>query len=108
MFWGFSCDCRRLPFQEKHVSQQASLLGNLEAFGLLRAECGSADGKQQQHDAKENWVYVEFGAGRGYLSHMLCDSYGVSSVVLVERSAYKFKVRLSLPFSLTKLFFLAE
>ncbi|CAM6095916.1 unnamed protein product [Calypogeia fissa] len=77
---------RRLPFQEKHVSQQASLLGNLEAFGLLRAQ-----GKKAEDDNKEKWVYVEFGAGRGYLSHMLCDSYGVSSVVLVERSAYKFK-----------------
>jgi 16S rRNA G1207 methylase RsmC len=53
-----------------------------------------ADSKLQ--DDKQHWVYVEFGAGRGYLSHMLCDSYGISSVVLVERSAYKFKVTLAL------------
>ena len=28
---------RKLPFQEKHVTQQASILGNLEEFGVLES-----------------------------------------------------------------------
>ncbi|KAL2631598.1 hypothetical protein R1flu_016284 [Riccia fluitans] len=79
---------KRLPFQEKHVSQQASMLGNLDAFGLLQ---GNQNGFMKSEENEEMRVYVEFGAGRGYLSQMLCDSYRVSSVVLVERKAYKYK-----------------
>lgn len=74
--------CRRVPYQEKHAVQQASLLGNMEAFGLL--ENASASAKQR--------AIVELGAGRGYLSQMLSDCYTVHKVVMVERRAYKFKV----------------
>ncbi|BBN11105.1 hypothetical protein Mp_5g09090 [Marchantia polymorpha subsp. ruderalis] len=86
---------KRLPFKEKHVSQQASMLGNFEAFGLLKRD-GAGDANDDSDSSKaggdcESRAFVEFGAGRGYLSHMLCDSYGVSSVVLVERKAYKYK-----------------
>ncbi|KAG6547869.1 hypothetical protein Mapa_010689 [Marchantia paleacea] len=81
---------RRLPFQEKHVSQQASMLGNFEAFGLLKRDDNDDDATKLGGD-RESRAFVEFGAGRGYLSQMLCDSYGVSSVVLVERKAYKYK-----------------
>ncbi|KAL3689459.1 hypothetical protein R1sor_015768 [Riccia sorocarpa] len=86
-WWDYNRD-RRLPFQEKHVSQQASMLGNLEAFRLLQ---GNQDRVMKLGTNRDESVYVEFGAGRGYLSQMLCDSYGVSSVVLVERKAYKYK-----------------
>ncbi|CAI5976424.1 unnamed protein product [Closterium sp. NIES-65] len=39
----------------------------------------------------EGRVYVELGAGRGYLTHMLCSCFHARHVVLVERRAYKFK-----------------
>ncbi|CAI5497809.1 unnamed protein product [Closterium sp. Naga37s-1] len=39
----------------------------------------------------EGRVYVELGAGRGYLTHMLCSCFLARHVVLVERRAYKFK-----------------
>jgi tRNA:m4X modification enzyme len=75
--------CRRVPYQEKHAVQQASLLGNMEAFGLLEklneeefANRGSAPSEttSASHAAKQRAI-VELGAGRGYLSHMLCDCY---------------------------------
>ncbi|KAG0564589.1 hypothetical protein KC19_8G123200 [Ceratodon purpureus] len=90
---------RRVPYQEKHALQQASLLGNMEAFGLLEklneeefANSGSTptENTSASHAAKQNAI-VELGAGRGYLSHMLCDCYTVHKVVMVERRAYKFK-----------------
>jgi hypothetical protein len=80
--------------------QQASLLGNMEAFGLLEklkeeefANRGSAPSEttSASHAAKQRAI-VELGAGRGYLSHMLCDCYSVHKVVMIERRAYKFKV----------------
>jgi hypothetical protein len=36
-------------------------------------------------------VFVEFGAGRGYLANALYECYGEADVLLVERRAYKFK-----------------
>ena len=38
---------------------------------------------------------VEFGAGRGYLTQILADSYGIRKVFLVERKSYKLKVSTS-------------
>ena len=38
-------------------------------------------------------AYIEMGAGRGYLSYMLCSCCDVRHVVLVERRGYKFKVQ---------------
>lgn len=92
--------CRRVPYQEKHALQQASLLGNMEAFGLLEslneekfASRGSTstEATSVSYAAKQRAI-VELGAGRGYLSHMLCDCYTVHKVVMIERRAYKFKV----------------
>ncbi|KAH9691941.1 tRNA:m(4)X modification enzyme [Citrus sinensis] len=62
---------RKLPFQEKHVTQQASILGNLEEFGVLKNSVGV-----NQDDEKATPAVVEFGAGRGYLTQMLADCYG--------------------------------
>ncbi|CAA6662161.1 unnamed protein product [Spirodela intermedia] len=39
---------------------------------------------------------VEFGAGRGYLTQMLADCYGIRGVYLVERRSYKLKADRSL------------
>ncbi|XP_062991826.1 tRNA:m(4)X modification enzyme TRM13 homolog isoform X2 [Elgaria multicarinata webbii] len=63
----------------KHLKQQASILGNMERLHLL----GSGN------------CYVEFGAGRGKLSHWvdiaLQDAQDVH-FLLVERAATRFKV----------------
>ncbi|KAK9216402.1 hypothetical protein WN944_008411 [Citrus x changshan-huyou] len=77
---------RKLPFQEKHVTQQASILGNLEEFGVLKNSVGV-----NQDDEKATPAVVEFGAGRGYLTQMLADCYGTKRVFLVERKSYKLK-----------------
>ena len=41
-------------------------------------------------------VYVELGAGRGYLSHFLVDAFGPADLLLVERKAYRFKAERSM------------
>lgn len=92
-------DFRKLPYQEKHVLQQASILGNLEEFGVIKrswldtrssnGQCGSDGGSETCIDVP---AVVEFGAGRGYLTQMLADCYGIKKVILVERKAYKLKV----------------
>lgn len=88
---------RKIPFQEKHVLQQASILGNLDEFGVL----SNYDGGEQRegdrsygNDANVVPAVVEFGAGRGYLTQMLADCYGIKRVFLVERKSYKLKVKI--------------
>ncbi|KAG1326120.1 tRNA:m(4)X modification enzyme TRM13 [Cocos nucifera] len=95
---------RRLPYQEKHALQQASILGNMQELGILRkptkgshdvvcGECEISDGlDREEHEVP---AVIEFGAGRGYLTHMLADCYGISKVFLVERRSYKLKFDVS-------------
>lgn len=92
---------RRLPYQEKHVVQQASILGNMEAFGLIgkkievvRENANENSEGSDLLNGEEGAVpaVVEFGAGRGYLAQMLADCYGVKKLFLVERRSYKLKV----------------
>nr|CAD1821890.1 unnamed protein product [Ananas comosus var. bracteatus] len=80
---------RRLPYQEKHVVQQASILGNMEAFGLIgkKIEVVRENGNENSEgsdllNGEEGVVpaVVEFGAGRGYLAQMLADCYGVKKL----------------------------
>lgn len=92
-------DGQQLPFQEKHALQQASILGNMEAFGVLKAavpESRSGDGAEKvgrsAGEEGADRAVVEFGAGRGYLTQMLADCYGIRGVYLVERRSYKLKV----------------
>lgn len=91
------CSCRRLPFQEKHVLQQASILGNLEDAGVIKSS-GAGGTQKKQSSGNGSCVdddvpaVVEFGAGRGYLTQMLADCYGIKKVILVERKSYKLKV----------------
>ena len=75
---------RIAPFNPRHASQQASIVSHMAALGLVR------DRTADVADAKPP-VYVELGAGRGYLSHFLVDAYGPNDLVLVERRAYRFK-----------------
>ncbi|XP_027100084.2 uncharacterized protein [Coffea arabica] len=90
---------RKLPFQEKHVLQQASILGNLEEFGLLRksgVEDAVIDATTLDRSDVDVPAVVEFGAGRGYLTQLLADCYGIKKVLLVERKSYKLKADRSL------------
>ncbi|KAB2074262.1 hypothetical protein ES319_A07G141900v1 [Gossypium barbadense] len=89
---------RNVPFQEKHVAQQASMLGNLEEFGVLERIDGKEKCELVERAENSNGVpaVVEFGAGRGYLTQMLADCYGIRRVFLVERKAYKLKADRSL------------
>lgn len=82
----------KIPFQEKHVIQQASILGNLEKLGALKSSSSSSSVGEQPHSP----AVVEFGAGRGYLTQMLADCFGVSKVFLIERKSYKLKADRSL------------
>ncbi|RCV40081.1 hypothetical protein SETIT_9G022900v2 [Setaria italica] len=85
---------RKVPYQEKHVAQQASIVGNMEAFGLLRK--GGADVVGGENVAVSAQAVMEFGAGRGYLTQVLVDCYGIRNVFLVERRSYKLKADRSL------------
>ncbi|XP_022757753.1 tRNA:m(4)X modification enzyme TRM13 homolog [Durio zibethinus] len=89
---------RKLPFQEKHVTQQASILGNLEEFGVLENSVGKEHCEFGELAQSSNVfpAVVEFGAGRGYLTQMLADCYGIRRVFLVERKSYKLKADRSL------------
>ncbi|WZZ41615.1 hypothetical protein YC2023_037874 [Brassica napus] len=84
---------RKLPFQEKHVLQQGSILGNLEKIGALKRCNTNVECCEKDDDVP---AVVEFGAGRGYLTQMLADCYGVKKVYLVERKSYKLKADRSL------------
>ncbi|KAL3648151.1 hypothetical protein CASFOL_009119 [Castilleja foliolosa] len=94
---------KKLPYKEKHVLQQASILGNLEVFGVLIKSSSSSGGEVECCDSNEKskrdgdvYSVVEFGAGRGYLTQMLADCYGIRKVLLVERKSYKLKADRSL------------
>ncbi|KAL9253917.1 tRNA:m(4)X modification enzyme TRM13-like protein [Drosera capensis] len=93
---------RKLPYQEKHVLQQASILGNLEDLGVLKhSSVDLVKDLSYTHDISRKdrsaaAAVVEFGAGRGYLTQMLADCYGIKKVFLVERKSYKLKADRSL------------
>ncbi|XP_043711860.1 tRNA:m(4)X modification enzyme TRM13 isoform X1 [Telopea speciosissima] len=94
---------RKLPFQEKHVLQQASILGNLADFGILENPVGNIVCPNIAEPLYSNGssgdkvpAVVEFGAGRGYLTQILADCYGIKKVFLVERKSYKLKADRSL------------
>ncbi|MCL7045132.1 hypothetical protein MKW94_030693 [Papaver nudicaule] len=62
---------RKKSYREKQV-QHASILGNLEEFGVLEDPT-----KLGCRTVSSDYAVVEFGAGRGYLSHALADCYGI-------------------------------
>ncbi|WVZ61144.1 hypothetical protein U9M48_011062 [Paspalum notatum var. saurae] len=86
---------RKVPYQEKHVVQQASIVGNMEAFGLLWRG-GTEVVDRESAAVSDHQAVVEFGAGRGYLTQVLVDCYGIRNVFLVERRSYKLKADRSL------------
>ncbi|XP_057965859.1 uncharacterized protein LOC131156304 isoform X2 [Malania oleifera] len=93
---------RTVPFQEKHVLQQCSILGNFEDFGVLKHSVRDLGRDEQSSnegahgDDNGSPAVVEFGAGKGYLTQMLADCYGINRVWLVERKSYKLKADRSL------------
>ncbi|KAI3833293.1 hypothetical protein MKW98_006392 [Papaver atlanticum] len=86
---------RNIPFQEKHVVQQVSILGNLEEFGVLENPT-ELDSAVSSEYANKRPAVVEFGAGRGYLTQTLADCYGIKKILLVERNSYRLKADRSL------------
>jgi len=70
------------PFSIKHAQQQASIVGNMGAEGLLRQLPAA--------------TIVEFGAGRGYLTSMIADSTPAQRLVLLDRTSFRFKADRSL------------
>lgn len=64
--------------------KKASLISN-----ATTEQCDSNRGSEWDTDVS---AVVEFGAGRGYLTQMLADCYGIKKVLLVERKSYKLKV----------------
>ncbi|PRQ20818.1 putative methyltransferase TRM13, S-adenosyl-L-methionine-dependent methyltransferase [Rosa chinensis] len=78
----------------------------MEDFGVTksfiakeRADCDDGNGFPVSDDCDySNGVpaVVEFGVGRGYLTQMLADCYGIKRVFLVERKSYKLKADRSL------------
>jgi tRNA:m4X modification enzyme len=65
------------PFCARHGAQQAGILAHMAAAALL-PPCADV-------------VYCELGAGRGYLSATLAESYDTAAVLLVERRSYRYK-----------------
>lgn len=66
-------------------------MGNLEEFKVLKRKENNVFDEPFKDDDVVPAV-VEFGAGRGYLTQMLADCYGIERVFLVERKSYKLKV----------------
>lgn len=89
-----SLNCRKtersskvaIPVNPAHHTQYAAIVAAMQINGLV-SELGSR---------VDTPVYVEFGAGRGYLSHLLCDIFEQVDVVLIERRSYRFKAERSL------------
>jgi len=77
------------PFEPRHATQQAGIVSQMHAAGLLQPP-------------DQGVVYVELGAGRGYLTHFLAETcqHGSAaqsaSFLLVERRAYRHKAERSL------------
>ncbi|EDO46123.1 predicted protein [Nematostella vectensis] len=66
------------PSVHKHLKQQASLVGNMERLGLLQPDT----------------VYLEFGAGKGKLSHWVQQAHpegGNVEYVLIDRASNRYK-----------------
>ncbi|KAL0025254.1 hypothetical protein WJX77_010713 [Trebouxia sp. C0004] len=70
------------PFSLKHAQQQASIVGHMKQSGLLQNA--------------ERHAYIEFGAGKGYLSSMLADSSAARHFVLLDMRSFRMKADRSL------------
>eukprot|EP00878_Enallax_costatus_P030758 GHUV01033544.1.p1 GENE.GHUV01033544.1~~GHUV01033544.1.p1 ORF type:complete len:214 (+),score=75.18 GHUV01033544.1:1014-1655(+) len=60
-----------MPFDKKHAAQHASIVGNMEAAGLLS-------------DPQDS-IFVELGAGKGFLSAWVHQMCGARELILLDR-----------------------
>ena len=73
-----------IPVKRRHYAQFAAIVTAMKQYGLVHATPTNSP------------VYVEFGAGRGYLSHFLSDTCENLDIILLERRAYRFKAERSM------------
>jgi len=84
-------------FSKKHDDQYAAIASAMFHHGLCPGGRERAsDGGDSSVRAEARPAYVEFGAGRGYLSQFVSDAYGDVDVCLVEREVYRFKAERTL------------
>ena len=76
-----------LPNKSRHELQYASIVTAMDCYGLI------GDGKSGSGSSP---VYVEFGAGRGYLSHFIAEMCPTADLVLIDHTSYRFKAERSL------------
>ena len=79
------------PFNRRHAEQHASIVSHMVAAGLAGGPGDSPDCVSTSRGDTAGPVYVELGAGRGYLAHFLLDAYGPADLLMVERKSYRFK-----------------
>ena len=88
------------PFNARHATQQAAIVSLMASAGLVEETRPRGPGTEAAAAVAAAVarppVYVELGAGRGYLSHFLCEAYGPRDVVLVERRTYRNKAERSI------------
>jgi tRNA:m4X modification enzyme len=64
------------PSHPKHCAQQASIVGNMEAAGLM--------------ERPKDTTFIEFGAGKGYLTAMLADCWpDAGRLVMMDVRGFK-------------------
>jgi len=78
-----------IPVKQPHKKQYAAIIASMERYGLTFERNDSVCVEKPP-------VYVEFGAGRGYLSHFLANVFVDVDLLLIERRAYRFKAERSL------------
>jgi tRNA:m4X modification enzyme len=90
------------PLEPRHAAQHASIVAHMADAGLVHGTDDEDESSLPQKNAphskerKKKPLFVELGAGRGYLSHFLLDAYGPLDLVLVEREAVRFKAERSM------------
>jgi tRNA:m4X modification enzyme len=65
-----------LPFNKKHGAQHASIVGNMDSFGLF--------------SHPKDTTFIEFGAGKGYLTNALAELIPeANSLVMMDNQKFK-------------------
>jgi tRNA:m4X modification enzyme len=65
-----------VPFSQKHGAQHASLVGNMDEFGLLKHP--------------KDTMFIEFGAGKGYLTNALVEMVPeADTLIMMDNQKFK-------------------
>lgn len=79
---------------------QASIVGNMLKAGLVRqrqqpkqqqGDAAAGGGEEEEKEKEEEWVYIEFGAGRGYLTSFLAAATRARRLLMVDVRGFRFK-----------------